>query len=392
MLSAITFGPTRLLVEKIKDLSAELGDICVYKALTDYPGPHELVQLLNVFTPEVVFIEIGSWDLAANAVQEIRAGYPKTAVVGFAGAWDKEQDLPVKQAGVAEILLLPCSREEFHRTVVRATQARSSAVADNIIAFLPAKAGSGATTVALNVAAALRRDFCKRTLLLETDAQSGCLAALLDLEPPSSTIEALENSQWMSDAMWSRTVAQAQGLDLLPMPLAKNPSPVSRWEYQRLLTFVRARYDMIIADMPELADEALEAVVTQAKTLYVVANPEKSSLFLARRRIDELLARGAPDGHIQIVLNRFWQREDAHQALAQIQKELGRRIAVLLPDDESVWRSGNGAAPLIRKEAPLGAAIGSFACMLAGVKLPPPPPPPPEPKSGLRGLFRTLSH
>src|SRR5712692_9813311 len=103
MLSAITFGPNRALVDYLNELVGQIGDLFVYKTLHSYPGPHELMQLLNVFTPEVVFLELGSQELALELVREIRSCYPKTAIVGFCSRLEPESVAQAKQAGVNEV-------------------------------------------------------------------------------------------------------------------------------------------------------------------------------------------------------------------------------------------------------------------------------------------------
>ncbi|MGH7752791.1 MAG: AAA family ATPase, partial [Gemmatimonadales bacterium] len=69
-------------------------------------------------------------------------------------------------------------------------------MADNIVAFVPGKSGSGASTVALHAAAELARHWRQRVLLVESDAQSGALATWLAIEadPEHCVIKALEES------------------------------------------------------------------------------------------------------------------------------------------------------------------------------------------------------
>lgn len=402
MLSGLTFGPNRPLVDFIKEMSAEVGDLCLYKTVPAYPTPHELVQLLNVFTPEVVFVDVeSSKDEALRILKEIRAGYPKTAVIGFAQQCEKEVITELKRAGVAEVALDSASKEDFQKMVVNAILSRSAKLSDNIMAFLPAKGGAGATTVALNTAISLAADWSKTVLVLETDWHSGYLATLLGLDPPETILDALENSQFLNSGMWSRLVSTIHGFDLLPMPSAKKDTLLSRWEYQRLLTFARLHYNLVIVDLPEVVNEATEAVAVQASQIHVVCTPDKASLFLARRRVDELIFRGAPQGHVRLLLNQFSQPDSqdpkqlkaakalAEQNMAGIEKFLERKVAATLPYDASLRQRSVTASPLIDRASGLGRAVCSFARGLAGEDAPlPPPPPPVEQKAGLMSLLR----
>src|SRR5713226_5685939 len=385
MLSAIACGPNRVLARYVTDLAAELGDVCIYKMVYAYPSPHELVQLLNVFTPEVVFLDIHSSPAAFDLAAEIRACYGKAATIGFTQRCDEETRKLAAEAGVIEVLVLPCSKEDFEQAVVRAIQAHASVFADNIIAFLPSKGGSGATTAALHAAISLARDWNKSVLLLEGDSHCGALAALLDLEPAHSVLDALEGSQWLGDAMWERLVTKTHGIDLLPMPATAAAVTFSRWEYQRLLTFVRSHYDFVIADLPELMDSATEAVISEAKLLYMVATPEKGSLFLARRRVGELVSRGAREDRIRMVLNRC----PAKSAKCEEAEEmLGYPVSVVLPPEDSLLRRAPSEGPVVSWDSELGKAFRAFARVLAGVGPAVVPAPVAEPKGGFFARLR----
>ncbi|MBI3667209.1 MAG: AAA family ATPase [Acidobacteria bacterium] len=416
MLAAITFGPNRQLVSYLQEACSGLGDLCIYKTVYAYPEPYQLVQLLDVFNPEVVFLEIGATETELRIAREIRSCHPKTAVLGFGQHCDPERLRTLTESGVDENLLQPFDSEKLQQVVTRVVAAKAAGVRDNVIAFLPAKAGNGATTTASRLAASLAQDWQQKLLLLEADLESGALAVLLGLEPEHSIIDALEQSQWLTDALWSTLPSKVHGFELLPMPGARSSAAISRWEYQRVLTFARARYDTVIVDLPELVDDATEAIVHQAKVVYIVCTPEKPSLFLARRRVDELTLRRAPESRLQIVLNRC---RDQGAKREEIEKFLERKVSFILPDEDRYFRpeaeppsvradglpqAGRQDSRLLpaRREATPGAAPGipaparselaeayfSFARILAGVEPPPPPPPPPEPKTGLRFLFR----
>lgn len=101
------------------------------------------------------------------------------------------------------------------------------AVSDrNTIALLPANAGGGCSTVALNVAAALADRHAKKVLLIESDRRSGILSIMLDLKNRSGLSEALQQAGEMTPVEWQQHTVWVSGIHLLPAnPARRGPLP-----------------------------------------------------------------------------------------------------------------------------------------------------------------------
>ena len=70
------------------------------------------------------------------------------------------------------------------------------------------------------------------------------------------------------------------GSNVLGTPRAKRAQMFSQWDCRRLLGFARERYDFVVADLPEIVNDATEAIVREAMAVFVVCTPEIPSLFL----------------------------------------------------------------------------------------------------------------
>jgi Flp pilus assembly CpaE family ATPase len=191
---------------------------------------------------------------------------------------------------------------------------------------------------------------------------------LLKLDPKQSIVDALELSDSLNDELWSQLITKAQGLDLLPTPWGKTSSQFTPWEYHRLLAFASPRYDFVIVDLPEVVNDATEAIVTRAAKIHIVCTSENSSVFLARRRIHELEARTVRHDRVQVLLNRFQSGE----SLEEIELLLGRKLAGALPNDYGQVRAATATGCVVDPICPLGRAYRRFAADLAGM--------PPEPE------------
>jgi pilus assembly protein CpaE len=368
-LGALILGPNPDHTDYLYRQFATRHDIEVFKVLNEYPMLHHLVRLINSYEPEIVFLEINDGDAALRTARDVLAASQSTSVIGFGENITPEKRYEAAQAGVTDILRIPISDEALKRAIGKTLELERTRAHENVIAFLPAKAGSGSTTTALNVAASLAHEWNKKILILESDLHSGLLPVLLKLDPKQSIVDALELSDSLEDNVWEGLVTKAQGLDLLPTPWGKTSSRFTPWEYHRLLAFASPRYDFVIVDLPEVVNDCTEAIVTRAARVHIVCTSENSSVFLARRRIHELEARAVRNDRVQVVLNRYQQEE----SLEEIETLIGRKLAGALPNDYGQVRAATAAGRVVDPKCELGRAYRSFAAGLAGIDLLPDP-------------------
>jgi MinD-like ATPase involved in chromosome partitioning or flagellar assembly len=172
----------------------------------------------------------------------------------------------------------------------------------------------------------------KRVLLLECDLHAGPISILYGLRSGYSIMDALEDSHRLTDETWSEMVTHTGGIDVLSSVSRLGVRKVSPWGYQRLLSFVRSRYDVVIADLPEVVNDATEVVARAAQSVFVVTAPCSPSLYLATRRRYDLEARGVAAGKVKYIVNRKTARDLPREAGWAIDAE---KVAAI-PVDESL--------------------------------------------------------
>jgi pilus assembly protein CpaE len=303
MLTALIFGTDRETTSHLQQLCSLTQDVCVYRSLERYPPAHETMRLLNSFGPQLVFLGTDDAAAAETVEHDIRSIQPGTAILGVSSRSRHIHTIETSCGGFT-VYPVPCSPTEFRTAIFQALEARASSKHAPLFAFLPAKAGSGATTTALFVANILASQAEKKVLLLECDLHAGPISILYNLHSTYSIMDALEDSHRLTDETWGEMVTHTGGIDVLSSVSRLGVRKVSPWGYQRLLSFVRGRYDIVIADLPEVVNDATEVVVRAAKSVFVVTSPCSPSLYLATRRRYDLEARGVGAGKVKYIVNR----------------------------------------------------------------------------------------
>ena len=329
MLRLAVVTPNPLAADAIELLAHESGafQIC-YKA-SPVPPAKEVIRALSVQNPAIVLLDLGDWDEAARIANEIQHSQPRTVLIGFRPRWNRADQLTFEDAGILDLLHEPFSPGDIDAGTYEAMHRRYPITHQNILAFAPAKAGSGCSTVALHVAAAISATN-KKVLLIECDRRSGPLSIMLNLERHNGLPEALEHHGEMSPLEWRQVTAQLLQMDLLlanPTRRARLPS----WaDYYQLILFAQKQYDYIVVDLPEVINQATAEFVRNARAVFIVCQPEMPSVKLAKIRRTELESCEIAPDRINLVVNR-WER--GRLTMENIEKIVEGPVFGTLPND-----------------------------------------------------------
>jgi Flp pilus assembly CpaE family ATPase len=383
VLRAVILGPDQELAEELYTVSTRCGDFAVYSSHYELPPFDRLVRIVNHNDPNVMLVEIEQSLESLVTMRDILETNPNLAIVGYS-ADPVDETSPVRE--LCEVITRPFQPQQIQDAVVRAIEAKTASLRNNIFAFLPAKGGNGATLTAMNCAAALAHYWKRKVLVVEADLHSGYMGIALKADATQTVVEALRESEALSERSWKRLVYQTNGVDWLLTARGKQTPQIAPWEYQRLLTFAAALYDAIVVDLPEVVNDATEMVVRRASQVFVVSTPEAPSLFLARRRLHDLKSRRVADGQRKVLLNRFTKGD---RTVSQYEEILGHPVSVVVSNDyqevqRAAWDSG-----FVSRDSRLGRDYFLLAKEIAQEEPVEPPPEAIEEKGGLgRGMRR----
>lgn len=358
---------------------AATGLVTVMRELPAAPGRYELGRLLNALVPDLVLVDLSAGSEAVECAATIREFAPQMPVVGLGCSRDVRLRTP--PATVDAATGPGCAPEELQQAIRRALELRHARIEPSLLTFLPAKAGSGCSTIVLNTAAALAA-LGRRPLVIDADLRSSVLALMLGAEAAGGTQAVLAASAELDIFVLRRNLVEKHGADFL-LSSRSLDAPLPEWaHYFQLLNFVRDRYPFVLADLPELVNPATVELIRRSGTVFVVCTPELPSLHLALQRLAELDRLGLGRDRASILLNRV-HPSDPQQP--EIQKMLGRPVYYAFPNSYRTVAAAIRAASPVEAGSALGRAFAGFAARLAGAE-------PPAQESTLRERLRSLLH
>ncbi len=332
--------------------------------LRDYPSAAQLAELMQPKRIRSVIISLADLEQALELIAELRSGYPGIWLMAAHTFNSAELILASIRAGASEYIGPPFDLEHLERSLRRVSETDShGAPQGRLVAFLPAHGGCGASTTALNVAAAVFRESRLRTLLIDFDSHTGTTDLRLRLKPAFTVADALQRSGPLDD-LWDRLTCRWNGIEILPPP----PEPLLEVQnYSRVsavLVSARRVYGCVIADLPPAIYSSCIDVLRQAQTVYIVCTPELAPLHLARRKVQALRNLGLSTEAIRVVVNRVNSTIGADPK--EIEQIVNATVVCPLRNDYATVNAASFKGNLVPPESVLGSQYAGLARQIVG--------------------------
>lgn len=331
--------------------------------------------------PDALLVDVRSERSVLSMIATIKRRYPSMGIAIVARSLDPELMLESMRAGVSEAIPEPLTAAAIQAAIGRVVVHQAVPVQSRVYAVIGAKGGVGATTIAVNLAAALAK-LLNDALLVDLNFAAGDAAVFLGVEPRFTIAEALENTHRIDEALLRSLVVRSRaGLDLLGSSPRIAPGSIDPGRMRALLEFVTRYYHAVVLDVPRMDSQLLDSL-EQATNVLVVVNHELPTLRSAHRLVSTLKRRYGD--RVGVVVNR--SDRTAEIGLEDIERTVGVKIHHVFPNDyRSAVAAINKGQPLAEStQGRLAESYTAFAEELTGLKAESASP---ESSGGFFGLF-----
>jgi pilus assembly protein CpaE len=294
----------------------------------------------------------------------------------FAVSSERSAEVIVKaiRAGADELLSAMPNAEELLKALVRVVDRRkrvvtTGEVASKVIAVHSPHGGVGVTTMAVNLAVAIRRQCGQDVCLVDLDLQYGETPVFLDFKPLYTMLDVVQGiSNLDASFMKGALYAHNSGVHVLAPPVnLEDSEAINAASFEKILDTLRGMFPYIVIDTSAHLSETTLVALEQAESVYLMTDNMVASVRAVQRTLDTLMRLGIDPAAFQFVLNKPVTRSEikAKDVAEALKFDIGYSFPV---DDATCVAAANQGVPLhkVNSRSPLVEAIAAIAKVEAG--------------------------
>jgi pilus assembly protein CpaE len=332
----------------------------------------DFLERIERTRPDVVILDVTKLrEPMEQVIQRIRSTKYQPAVCVLNKTKDPEAILTAFRAGATEFLSPPFGqalRDALeHIAKIRETTPDSHHHNGKVFAFVSAKGGCGATTIACHVALELASRHCGKALLADLDLESGLIGFLLKSDSAYSIADAARNLNQLDDSYWAGLVYKGiPDVDVITAPPAATPGLVSIDQVEPVVVFTRTLYDWVVFDLGRNLSAYALSILGSIDGLYLVTTYEIPALHQAKGIIQSVLRAGFSQDRLHLIMNRMPKHTDV--TVDEIGKMFGLPVSETIPNDYVSLQEAYTERRLLGPESMLGKSYGRLAAHMAGLE------------------------
>ncbi len=352
-------------------------------------GGQEGIDLAFQLEPDIVLMDINMPEVDGIAATTLISGrLPNTSVIMMSVQNEPDYLRRSMLAGAREFLSKPFSLEELAESIRHVNQLAQSnrrvvvSGGDHnaqvpgsrkrrakVFSVYGLKGGVGRSTIAANLAVALRQQGDREVALLDGNVLYGDIGVMLNVTDNKTIADVVRNFQTLDrDLITDILVSHSSGVKVLLAPADPQVGEQVHAEHmelvlQHLLTMV----DYVVIDTRPSFDEVTLSLLDHSDQIVLVLSLELTAIKGAKQYLEVGDLLGYDSDKLSLVVNRATAL--AGITVADVEASLKRQIAAKLTDDPVLTlKAINEGVPFMQSAplAELSQEIGQLATVLAG--------------------------
>ncbi|NTU54679.1 MAG: response regulator/pilus assembly protein [Anaerolineales bacterium] len=349
----------------------------------------EAIQVSQDLNPDVVLMDINMPDMDGIAATEaIRAKQQAVQVIILSVQSDQNYMRRAMLVGARDFLTKPPMGDELISAIRRAGEmaqmektkvarvqaapisSMSGAAASyggprgKIVVVYSPKGGTGCTTLAVNLALALK-SADTRVVLVDGNLQFGDVAVFLNEQGKNTVLDLAPRAEELDAEIVEEVMVKhgATGLHILAAPSRPEyAEKVSSGQFSKMLEYLTQLYTYVIVDTaPALTDLTL-ATIDVSDLIVLITTQDIPSIKNSRLFLDLLQSLGVRRERVMFIMNRFDKKVNITPE--RVADNLKQEVALVIPADElTAVKAVNRGVPFVldNKSQPIARGVMALA-------------------------------
>lgn len=345
-----------------------LGDCIVMRG-----GIERAISYLGMErSPQILIVDISGVDLPVSQVHALADECePGVTVIAIGDRHDIGLYRDLMHAGVSDYIVKPLTAQLVAKALQPPSHFETGQISQKLgkmVAFVGARGGVGATTLATNLAWHLAHRQHRRAVLLDLDLQNGDCALALNLKPAPGLRDALDNPTRIDTTLLERAMTPVgerlfvlSSEEPLRDDIAFTPEAV-----EAIVAALRPLFHYLIVDVPRLPSPANRRALEIADIRVIVADHTLRSVRDAVR-LRTLLGEEDREHRNILAINRSGEGGRHAVRLRELTDVVGLPTRTSLPFEPRLFARAalDGILPATRRGR-FADAIANLAAELSG--------------------------
>lgn len=292
-------------------------------------------------TPNLIIIE------SADTKEEVLAGLDRLAEVCDAGTRlivlghinDVVLYRELIKFGVSEYLVLPVDPSVLVSAIAELFVSEGAAPIGRSVAFVAAKGGSGASTVAHNVAWSVSQSIRQDVLIIDMDLAFGTAGLNYNQDPPHGIGDAVFASEKMDTVMLDRLISKAAShVNLLTAPgTLERTYDFEDRDFEQIIELSQQNVPLVVLDIPHTWNGWVRHTLSTVDEVVIVAEPDLANLRNAKNLADTLKQLRPSESDPLLVMNRVGVAKRPEIPPAEFESSIECRLLGQIGFDAAVF-------------------------------------------------------
>ncbi|MEJ5313007.1 response regulator [Anaerolinea thermophila] len=354
-----------LIVDDISETRENIRRMLQFDANIEVIGAartgREAIEQAQQLKPDVIVMDINMPDMdGITATQEIKRKLPFIQVVILSVQGDQSYMRRAMLAGARDFLTKPPMIDELtdaiRRAGVLAHEERKKVtpgfpvapVEPGISAPMPSllprgkvivvyspKGGTGCTTIATNLAIALKSDEETRVALIDANLEFGDVAVFLNEQGKNTILDLAPRAEELDPEIVQSVMVnhRSSGLDILAAPpRPEHASKITGEQFSKMIDYLKNLYAYIVIDTASSLTEVVQAALDIAHVIVLVTTQDIPSIKNCNLFLGLADAVGMKRDRILFIMNRYDKRINITPE--RVGESLRQPVATAIPYDE----------------------------------------------------------